>query len=61
MSEKYVMVLEISNVTDEQIQAGLGEAFNDFCNKYKGAGIKANVLNNHTANRIIKYINEESI
>lgn len=56
---KTVMVLEITNATDEQIQAGLGQAFHEFCNKNKGAGITASVLEDKAAMEVISYINEE--
>ncbi|MHC8517028.1 hypothetical protein [Sporosarcina sp. ITBMC105] len=58
---KHVMVIEISNVTDEQIQIGLGKAFTEFCNEYQGAGITANILSDHAGKRVVKYINEEAI
>lgn len=59
--QKHVMVIEISNATEDQIQTGLGKAFVDFCNEYKGAGVTASVLSDHAGKRVIKYINEEAI
>lgn len=59
MEQKHVIVLELSNVNDDQIQSGLGKAFNDFCEKYKGAGITASVLNEDAAKKVISFINEE--
>lgn len=54
-----VIVLEVSNTTDEQIQADLGKAFLDFCQKNKGAGITASVLEEIAAKKVIGFINEE--
>lgn len=56
---KTVMVLEVSRATDEQIQIGLGKAFNEFCNEYQGAGITASVLKEDSAQKVIELINEE--
>lgn len=53
------MVLEVSNVTEGDIQIGLGQAFTDFCMKYKGAGITASVLKEESAEQVIEFINEE--
>ncbi|MDY0395386.1 hypothetical protein ACFSMW_13330 [Virgibacillus halophilus] len=57
---KTVIVLEVSNASDEQIQTGLGKAFADFCKEHKGIGITASVLDDHAGKRVIKYINEEA-
>lgn len=59
--KKNVMVIEISNATEEQIQLGLGKAFVDFCFEHKGSGITASVLSEYAGRRVIKYINEEAI
>lgn len=56
---KTVMVLQVSNVTEKDIQIGLGQAFTDFCMKYKGAGITASVLKEESAEKVIEFINEE--
>ncbi|MGM8212604.1 hypothetical protein ACLIBH_07400 [Virgibacillus sp. W0430] len=56
---KIVLVLEVSNATDEQIQTGLGKAFNNFCNEYKGAGITASVIKPESATKVLDFINEE--
>lgn len=53
------MVLEVSNATDEQIQAGLGKAFTNFCSEYSGAGITANVLTDSAGKKVMSLINEE--
>ena len=44
MSKENVLVLEISNVNEEDIQVDLGKAFQEFCSKHKGAGVKASIL-----------------
>jgi len=54
-----VVVLEITNATDEQIQSDLGQSFHDFCNNNKGAGITASVLKDKAAIKVVSYINEE--
>jgi len=59
MGSKKVMVLEVYNATDEQIKAGLGKAFNDFCEKYKDTGIIASALKEDAAEKVIEFINEE--
>lgn len=41
---RHMIVLEVSNATDEMIQTDLGEAINDFCYKNKGTGITASVV-----------------
>jgi hypothetical protein len=55
-----VIVLELSNVTDEQVQTDLGEAFSDFCSKNKGSGITASVLSDECGNKVKKLINGEA-
>ena len=56
---KEVIVLEVSNATDEQIQRDLGQAFADFCEKNKGTGITASVLKKSAHSKVLSYINEE--
>lgn len=56
---KRVMVIEISGAADDEIQAGLGKAFNDFCKEYKGSGITASVLEDDAAAKVTDFINEE--
>lgn len=58
---KTIMILEVSNATDEQIQTGLGKAFADFCKEYNGSGITASVLTDRAGEQVVKYINEEAI
>lgn len=58
---KRVIVLEVYGATDEQIQNGLGKAFTDFCEDYKGTGITANVLSDNAGKNVITYIKEEAI
>ncbi|WP_060210344.1 hypothetical protein [Sporosarcina koreensis] len=58
---KTIMILEVSNASDEQIQTGLGKAFADFCKEYNGAGITASVLTDRAGEQVVKYINEEAI
>lgn len=58
--QKHFMVLEISNVNDEQIQTGLGKAFTDFCKEYEGAGITASVLTDDAAIKVKKFIEKEN-
>jgi len=55
---KTVLVLEVSNATDEQIQTGLGQAFTNFCETYKGTGIKASVLTDEASEKVKKFIEE---
>lgn len=55
---KTVLVLEVSNATEEQMQIGLGKAFADFCKENKGTGITANVLKEDAAEKVIGFINE---
>jgi len=55
---KKVIVLEVSNATDEQIQRDLGQAFTDFCEKNKGTGITANVIKDSAADEVLDFINE---
>lgn len=57
---KTVMVLEVSGATEEDIQIGLGQAFTDFCMRFKGTGIKASVIKEESANKVIAFINEEA-
>ncbi|NIK12842.1 hypothetical protein [Alkalibacillus almallahensis] len=56
---EHVIVLEISNATEEQIQTGLGKAFADFCSENIGTGIKANVLTEKAAEEVTNIIHEE--
>jgi len=56
---KRIVVLEISNTTDEQIQTDLGQAFADFCKKNKGTGITASVLKEKAAKEVIGFMNGE--
>lgn len=53
------MIIEVSNVSDEQIQTGLGKAFSNFCDEYKGAGITANVLTDDAAVKVQEFINQK--
>ena len=56
---KQVVVLEVSNATDEQIQTDLGQAFADFCKNNKGTGITVSVLQDKAAKEVMGFINEE--
>ena len=58
--ERHVLVVEVSNSNDQQIQEGLGQAFNDFCAKYKGTGITASVLEENAAIKVKEFIEEEN-
>ena len=53
---KKVIVLEVSNATDEQIQRDLGQAFTDFCSKNKGTGITASVLTDEASDKVLKVV-----
>lgn len=59
MGKKHVIVIEVSNANDEQIQSDLGQAFIDFCNKNKGTGITASVVEEKSAEKVLKFIKEE--
>lgn len=56
---KRVMVLEVTGASDDEIQAGLGKAFDDFCKQYKGTGITASVLKEEASEKVKSFINEE--
>ena len=58
---KTIMILEVSNATDEQIQNSLGKAFADFCKECNGAGITASVLTDRAGEKVVKFINEEAV
>lgn len=53
------MVVEVSGATHDQVQKDLGQAFTEFCDKHKGAGIIASVVKDSVSDQIIKFINEE--
>jgi len=59
MGSKKVMVLEVSGATKEDIQIGLGQAFTNFCMRFKGTGITAIVLEEDAAEKVIELIDEE--
>ena len=52
MGNRIVMLLEISNATDEQIQADMGKAFADFCKKHNGTGITASILTDEAVKKV---------
>lgn len=55
MSKEHVMVLEISNVSQEQIQIDLGKAFQEFSAKHKDAVITARILSSK-GSKIVKSV-----
>jgi hypothetical protein len=55
---KTIIVLSVSNATDDQIQTDLGKAFTEFCEKNKGTGITAEVLTDSAGREVLDLINE---
>ena len=54
-----VLVVEVSNATEEEIQIDLGNAFSEICEKNKGTGITTSVLKEKSGQKVINFINGE--
>lgn len=58
-SQNHMVVLEVFNVTDEQIQKSLGKKLHDFCKENKESSIRVSVMNEIGKSKIKKIINKE--
>ncbi|MGP4073810.1 hypothetical protein ACTWQB_14800 [Piscibacillus sp. B03] len=56
--KNHVVVLEVSNATDDEIQIDLGRNLSDFCQQNRGTGITATVLSDELGHRVKSIINE---